>query len=166
MPLDSVIPRTAGVAAGSPAAAVLDQRERVLELSENTHDALLSPTDPGGLSLALRAALATRVATINADEVLTAHYRALLDAAAPAEGIAALADPMHASTTEDDRWLAAIVSHADLLTTAPQNSNKATIKALGAAGVADSDIVRLTQLVGFVVYQARFAAGLRLINRQ
>lgn len=165
MPLDSVIPRVAGVEAGSPAAAVLDQRERVLELSQNSHDALLSPTDPGGLSLALRAALATRVATINADEALTTHYRALLDAADAPGAVAALADPMHAPA-EDDRWLAAVVGHADLLTTAPQNSTKATIEALGTAGVNDSDIVRLTQLIGFVVYQVRFAAGLRLINQQ
>ena len=42
----------------------------------------------------------------------------------------------------------------------------ATLSIQPAAGVSDSDIVRLTQLIGFVVYQVRFAAGLRLINRQ
>ena len=78
MTLDSVIPRIAGVAAGSRAAGVLGDRERVLELSQASHAALLSPSEPGGLSLALRAALATRVATVNDDESLTAHYRALL----------------------------------------------------------------------------------------
>lgn len=166
MTLDSVIPRIAGVEAGSPAAAVLEERGRVLELTQNSHDALLTPTDPGGLSLALRAALATRVATINAEEALTAHYRALLDAANASTEDRAIADPAHALGAEADRWLAAIVTHADLLATAPQDSNKATIEALGAAGVEDSDIVRLTQLIGFVVYQVRFATGLRLINEQ
>ena len=167
MTLDSVIPRVAGVVAGSRAAGVLGDRERVLELSQNSHAALLSPSEPGGLSLALRAALATRVATVNADESLTAHYRALLDAAGgvPSE-VLAIADPAHAPTTEANRWLAAVVAHTDLLTVAPQNSTKATIQALGLAGVDDADVVRLTQLVGFVVYQVRFAAGLRLISEQ
>lgn len=163
MTLDSVIPRAAAVAPGSRAAAVLNERSRVLELSQQSHDAVLSPTDPGGLSLALRAALATRVATINADEALTTHYRALLDATDTPSDVRALADLAQAPDG-GDTWLAAVVAHADLLATAPQDSTKATIEALGQAGVADADIVRLTQLIGFVTYQVRFAAGLRLIN--
>jgi uncharacterized protein YciW len=166
MTLDSVIPRVAGVVAGSRAAGVLGDRERVLELSQNSHAALLSPSEPGGLSHPLRAALATRVATVNADEALAAHYRALLDANGAPSAVLAIADPAHAPTPEADRWLAAVVAHTDLLTVAPQNSTKATIQALGQAGVDDADVVRLTQLVGFVVYQVRFAAGLRLIAEQ
>lgn len=167
MTLNSVIPSIAGVTAGSAADAVLEERVRVLELSEASHNALLSPSDPGGLSLALRAALATRVATINADEALTAHYRALLDAAEGATSeVLAVADPAHTPGADADRWIAAVVAHADLLTLAPQDSTKATIEALGEAGVDDSDIVRLTQLVGFVVYQVRFATGLRLISER
>lgn len=167
MPLDTVIPRAAGVRVGSAAATVLTARERVLELSQNSHDALLAPTDPGGLSLPLRAALATRVATINADGALIDHYRALLDAAdETSQSIVSVADPTYMPPAEGDRWLTAVVAHADLLAIAPQDSNKATIEALRAAGVEDPDIVRLTQLVGFVVYQARLVAGLRLINEQ
>lgn len=165
--LNSVIPRIAEVAAGSPAATVLGDRERVLELSENSHEALLSPSEPGGLSLPLRAALATRVATVNADEALTVHYRALLDAVdSTTPEVTAIADPAHAPDAETDRWLSSVVAHADLLTLAPHDSTGATIKALGQAGVDDADIVRLTQLVGFVVYQVRFAVGLRLISVQ
>jgi uncharacterized protein YciW len=37
------------------------------------------------------------------------------------------------------------------------------IAALLAAGVAEADIVRLSQLIGFVNYQVRVIAGLRLI---
>jgi uncharacterized protein YciW len=142
---------------------VLNHRTRVLDLSQHAHDALLSPTEPGGLSLALRAAIASRVAATNQDEALTAHYRALLDAAEGAPDVLPLADPTHVPDSDADPWLRAVIGHADLLASAPQTSSKATIEALQAAGVADADIVRLTQLVGFVTYHAGLAAGLRLL---
>ena len=164
MTLDSVIPRTAGIAPGSTVAEALARRERVLQLSQQSHDALLSPAEPGGLSLALRAAIATRVAATNEDEALTAHYRALLDAAEGASDVLPLADPAHQPPPEAEPWLAAVIGHADLLASAPQTSSKATIDALQAAGVVDADIVRLTQLVGFVTYQAGLIAGLRLLS--
>ena len=163
MTVDSVIPRIAGITAGSPLANVLDERQTVLELSQQSHDALLSPSDPGALSPALRAALATRVATINAADALVAHYRALLETTEATPDLLAIVDPAHSPTTTADPRIAAIVRHADLLTTAPQDSTKATIEALQHAGVHDADIVRLTQLIGFVNYQVRFATGLRLI---
>jgi len=166
---DSVIPHIAGITAGSPLAAILEDRQTVLDLTQQSHDALLSPADPGGLSPALRAALATRVATINADHALVTHYRALLETTEATPDVRAIADPAHSPTASPDAdptadpRIAAIVGHADLLTTAPQDSTKATIEALQHAGVHDSDIVRLTQLIGFVNYQVRFATGLRLI---
>lgn len=163
MTLDSVIPRIAGIEAGTPVAVALGARQRVLDLSQRAHDALLSPTEPGGLSLAHRAAIATRVAATNQDEALTAHYRARLEAAEGAAALLPLADPAHTPDPESDPWLAAIVGHADRLAIAPQTSSKATIEVLQGAGVADADIVRLTQLVGFVTYHAGLSAGLRLL---
>ena len=38
------------------------------------------------------------------------------------------------------------------------------ISKLQAVGVSDADIVRLCELIAFVAYQVRVAAGLRLMN--
>ncbi len=165
MNLESVIPRAVGITANSPLAAALNERQTILDLSERSHHAVLSPQQPGGLSPALRAALAARVTTINDDAALTAHYAALLTATpAPPPQIAAIADPAQTPPAEVDPWLSAIVAHADRLTTEPQLAGKAEIEALQSAGVDDADIVRLTQLVGFVNYQLRVAVGLRLLS--
>ena len=160
----SVIPRIAAVEAGSPVATALDERTTVLDLSERAHDAVIHPDDPGGLSLGLRVALATRVAATNEDGPLTEYYRAILDTAddVPPE-VRELAVPAHQPSSEAGARLIAVVTHADRLTSAPETSTATTIEALQAAGVDDADIVRLTQLIGFVTYQVRVIAGLRLI---
>ena len=165
MTLDSVTPRVAGITAQSPVAGVLDELSEVLALSEQSHEAVLRPHEPGGLSYALRAALASRVSRVNEDAALTAHYEALLEAdAGCTPELVSLADPAHTPPAEGDRWLAAVVGHVDLLTSSPQGSGKTQIEALQAAGVDDADIVRLTQLAGFLSYQVRFVAGLRLLS--
>lgn len=165
MTLDSVIPRIAGITPQSSIAAVLNERATVLDLSERTHGALLAPRDPGGLSVPLRAALAVRVASINHDKALIGHYRGLLDEAeGGSPGVLTVADPDHVPSAESAPRLAAIVRHADLLAITPQDASKDAIEALQTAGVADADIVRLTQLIGFVTYQVRFATGLRLVS--
>ncbi len=167
MELDSVIHRAAGVTGGSPLAAVLSERAEILELSERSYQAVLSPDDLGGLPPGLRAALACRIALINEDGALAGHYRALVAAAAAdARQLARICDPQGAPAAGDDLWLAAVVAHADRLTTAPQSATRAEIDALQHCGVADADIVRLTQLVGFVNYQLRLVAGLRLLSGQ
>jgi uncharacterized protein YciW len=161
----SLIPRIAAVEATSPLATALDERTSILDLSELSHHAVIHPDDPGGLSLGLRVALATRVAATNEDGPLTEHYRAVLDIAAdvPPE-VRELMDPGHQPASEAGAWLIAVVAHADRLTSVPETSTATTIEALQAAGVDDADIVRQTQLIGFVTYQVRVIAGLRLIS--
>ena len=60
----------------------------------------------------------------------------------------------------------AVVRYVDRLTSEPQAASKAEINGLRSAGVEDADIVGLTQLAGFVNYQLRFIAGLRLISTE
>ena len=163
--LDSVILRIAGITNRSPVTSKLHERQEILDLSENSHEAVLSPMDPGGLSHALRAALASRMSTMNGDATLTAHYRALLqDDTQGTPELSRIADPAHAPSTKAGEWLAAVVRQVDLLTASPQSVTKSEIQALQAQGVGDADIVRITQLAGFVNYQVRFVAGLRLLS--
>jgi uncharacterized protein YciW len=60
--------------------------------------------------------------------------------------------------------MAAMLRHVDLVTCSPKDATRADIVALQRAGVADADIVRLSQLIAFVNYQVRVVAGLRLMG--
>ena len=109
---------------------------------------LLSPEEPGGLSLAERAIVARRVAEIFVHPALTAHYQALVDAR---------------GEPADRPRVAAILAHAERLASAPGSAAKAHLVALEAVGLSAREIVALTQLVAFVAYQVRVAVGLSLL---
>ncbi|MFT4000394.1 MAG: hypothetical protein QM684_09150 [Rhizobium sp.] len=145
---------------GSALADAMAKRAEILRLSQAAHDAVLLARDPGGLSHGLRAALAARMARHNGNEELAAHYDALVDRAAEPE-MAPLSIP---GTSVSDTRIAEMVRHADMLTLAPREATRANIESLRAAGVADADIVRLSELAAFVNYQVRVIAGMKLIG--
>lgn len=139
-----------GVADGSALAALRAQRPEILQHTQGSYDVLLTPEDPGGLSLAERALVAQRVAALSGHVALAAHYQGLVDArgaVAPARREALLA-------------------HADLLATAPGRAAPANLVALQAVGLSERDIVALSQLVAFIAYQVRAAVGLALLGQE
>jgi len=158
--MSTMIEKLAGIPAGSTLAAALKTRAEVLRLSEAAHDAVLVPRDPGGLSHALRAALAARMCRHVGNAALVAHYEGYLAHSGDAD-VAALAQPGGAS---GDLRHDAMADHADLLTVAPRNATRGDIEALKAAGVGEPDIVRLSELAAFVNYQLRVVAGLMLLR--
>jgi len=131
--------------AGPDAAPVLAHRADLMAASLRNQQAVIAPDDPGGLPPAARLFLASRIARLNGDDALAAHYAG---GAAP---------------PEDARWTA-ILRHVDLVTTHPKDATQADIAGLRDAGVTEPDIVRLSQLIAFVNYQVRVIAGLRLIG--
>lgn len=60
--------------------------------------------------------------------------------------------------------LAAVLDHAHLLVFRPRESSRASLQALGDAGWSPTDVVTLSQLVAFLTYQLKVAAGLRVLN--
>ena len=143
-----IVDLAAGLAPDSPVAALRRQREAFARHTQGSHDVLLAPPDPGGVSLTERAAAALRVAEIEGDPPLVAHYQARLQA---------LGDT-HAPPRP------AILRHVELVATAPGSATQADIAALRAAGLAPRDIVVITQIVAFVSYQVRVVAGLRALT--
>jgi uncharacterized protein YciW len=139
-----------GALIGAPDGSVIDQlrsqRPEIKAHSQGYHDVLLSPADPGGLSLAERACIAWRVALLTRHAGLTTHYRALADARG-----------------EPGARQAVLDAHVTRVTQTPRAAEPAHIDALRAQGLAPRDIVALTQIVAFVSYQARAAFGLRLL---
>ena len=142
--LDSII----GVAPGSPLCQLRAQRPDIVRHTQGSHDVLLSPGDPGGLPLAERALAAARVAELSGHIGLAVHYRDMLaDGSDPPQG----------------ERLDTILRHVARVTTAPGTALPSHIDALRAVGLDARDIVALTQIVAFVSYQVRAAAGLALL---
>jgi uncharacterized protein YciW len=148
-----IIDRAAGLASGSPVAALRRQRPDFVRHGQGSYDVLIMPADPGGVSLAERAAVALRVASIEQDAVLSAHYRERLQAVGGSE------------PGETPR-LTAILRHVTLITGTPGAATKADLDTLLAAGLQPRDIVAIAQIVAFVSYQVRATTGLRLLDRE
>lgn len=160
--MNDIVLKLAGVDPQSPLAAVVAKRADILELTGKTHDAALHPAEPGGLSPALRAAIACRVAGLNGDEALRRHFEALLDQAG-AEGAERQAADL--DFKGGDERMRALIRHADMVAADPRAATGAHIERLRRAGVSEADIVRLSELVAFVSYQIRVVAGLRLMRQ-
>jgi uncharacterized protein YciW len=128
-----------------------------LTMTQQAHDAALTPVDPGGLPHGLRAALSCRMARLNAEDAMAAHFQAMIGS-----GFEKIDDPSF-DGDGDDR-LRAIIHHTGLATTDTKSVVKTDIAALKKAGVSEDDIVRLSELVAFVNYQVRLAAGLKLLG--
>lgn len=152
----------AGIGAGHGLAEMLAGREDIFTMTQQAHDAALTPDDPGGLSHGLRAALAARMARANGAEGLAEHYAGLAEEADGGLDEARAANP--AFDGGEANWLSAIVRHTDLVTRDTKAVVADDIAALMAAGVTEDDIVRLSELVAFVSYQARVAVGLKLMG--
>jgi uncharacterized protein YciW len=161
---DDVVARQAGIGRDSPSYDALLSRADVMALTQATHEAALRPRDPGGFSHAERAALATRIARLNRDESLAAHYAEMMRRAGADAEAERLADPDFSGGT--DRRISAVLAYTDLVAVSPRDTRAADIEALKAAGIADADIVRLSELNAFLAYQIRLIAGLRLMKEQ
>ena len=153
--------RAAEVGATHPLASILAGREDVFTMTEQAENAALVPDEPGGLSYGERAAFACRIARLNDEPRLAAHFERRMAVADMAGS--ALADPAFDGKS-DDR-MAALLRHIDLVTRSPKAVVAADIDALKRAGISEDDIVRLSQLVAFVNYEARVCRGLRLLAR-
>jgi uncharacterized protein YciW len=140
-----------GAAMGSALSELRMQRPDILRHTQGSHDVLLSPDNPGGLTLGERAMVARRVAELSGHHALIQHYQALL--------FSRSAPPPGPRTT-------AILAHAERLANAPGSATKAHLTALATTGLTAQDIVALSQLVAFVAYQVRAAMGLSLLAQE
>ncbi|MEC3919704.1 hypothetical protein [Nocardia sp. CDC160] len=137
---------------GERAAAVRALRETrpaVIEHTQGVYEALLNGPASASVGRERLIAAAVAVAELAGAPELAAHYAGLRTV--PAEG-----DPV----------LAAILRHAERVTTAPAAATRADIDALAAAGLSERDIVTVAQLIGFVHFQVRLLAGLTLIGAE
>ncbi|RPD96792.1 hypothetical protein BBB56_17755 [Candidatus Pantoea deserta] len=135
-------------------------RPEFVEGAEACRKSVLAPEDGQGLPADLRLALAQRMALLNDDAPLQGDYQAQLAALNPSAALLALA----AGSVVSEEPLATITRHADWVTLQPIQATGQHIRLLEQAGLSNPQIVALSELIAFVNFQTRVAAGLRLMR--
>lgn len=147
---------------GSTLAETRARRADVARYTQGSYNALLTPTDPAGVSLAEREMVALRAAILTASPGLIEHYRGLLQQrGVSAETITAVENFPAANTLSARE--AAILRHVDQLTNEPRAATTEQLAELQTHGLSARDIVSIAQLIAFLSYQVRLLAGLQLL---
>ncbi|GGS74995.1 CMD domain protein [Planobispora rosea] len=187
-----VIDRLAGIAPGSPLDLLRRRRPDGREHAQRGFDALFAPETEGEVTLVERDAVAAFVAGVHRDAPAAGFYAGRLAELAPGllEAVRAEIEAGSASgpygaypasvglageDTEGPRYrvrdpealgvrLTAAFEHAHLLVFRPREASREALDALSRAGWNTPGIVTLSQLVAFLSFQIRVAAGLRLLG--
>ena len=183
------IDRLAGIEPGSALDTLRRRKPVTRDNAQASFDALFAPDDFSQMSAAERAAVAVFVAGLHRDAAGMAFYRERLGdpalAAALDAEIAGAAGhgpygrfPAGPLSTEDAAGpefaagnreavgarLAAALEHTHMLVFHLRDAAAAALRALEAAGWSATGIVTLSQLVAFLSFQLRAAAGLRALG--
>ncbi|HEV2565048.1 MAG TPA: CMD domain protein [Microvirga sp.] len=191
--ISDVIDHLAGIRPGSTLDTLRDQRPQARENAQKSYQALFEPEFPGTVTALERYAVATFVAGLHRQSHVIAFYAASLErlghprltGVINAEIARGLAEgpygryPQGPLTVEDKEGLvyqvsaenreglgsrlAAALEHAHLLVFHPRDANPAALQKLLDAGWSTTDIVTLSQLVAFLLFQIRVVAGLRAL---
>ncbi|XXN62649.1 CMD domain-containing protein [Enterobacter ludwigii] len=158
--MSDAIDRAVGLNAEDALYGTRRLRPEFVDGAEQCRLSVLAPNDDQGLAPGVRFALAQRMAMLNNDAELQADYQAQLATLQPSDQLLALA----AGASELAEPLATLARHADLVTQQPMNATEQHIRLLEQAGLSNPQIVALSELIAFVNFQTRVAAGLRLLR--
>ncbi len=158
--MSDAIDRAVGLNAEDALYATRRLRPEFVDGAEQCRLSVLAPNDDQGLAPDVRLALAQRMAQLNGDAELQRDYQAQLAALQPSDALLTLA----AGASDLAEPLATIARHTDLVTRQPMNATEQHIRLLEQAGLSNPQIVALSELIAFVNFQTRVAAGLRLLR--
>ena len=191
MPTEDIIDQAIGPDSGR-IAALRQRRHQATENAQASYDALFVHGDHASISLTERLAIAAYVTALSGPATLASHYQGALSRHAPliAGAVAAAAEASPATgpfgrypagplSVEDTkgrhfvpppelaerlgRRLTAGFAHAHLLLYHPRDASPDDLRLLLDAGWTTPAIVTLSQIVAFLSFQARTAAGLSML---
>jgi len=192
IPTIDVIDELTGLAPGDPIDALRRRRPVTRDQLQASFDALFAPVDDRDFPLVERALVAAFATRLTADDETAEFYAFRARAADAARTETVLAEASAAATagpfgayaeaglqpenadgrryepgirTRDvlGERLASALAHAHLLTYRPRESDAAALDRLLEAGWSVDGIVTLSQLVSFLAFEQRVAAGLRVL---
>lgn len=158
-----VIDAIVGLQASDPLHATRHARKKVVDATQASYDLFFRPghVRPGdaGLPLAERLLVALHASLLSGSDALARHYRAALaEAGADPQALAAVEAGCEADLPATR--LREMLLFTRKLILRPVEGDEAALRRLKDAGMATPDIVTLAQLVAFLSYQIRLAAGL------
>lgn len=160
-----VMNQLAGLPPDSALAAVRALRPEVVRHTQGSYEKLFTPAVTSDLTAVDRGLVALRVAALNANPILLAHYRQqLADLGVAAERMAVF-EQSDQSIALDARTTA-IIRHVDLVTRTPGAATPADLAALQAAGLGETAIVTLSQLIAFLSFQVRTLTMLTILAEE
>ncbi|MEU6742075.1 CMD domain protein [Streptosporangium sandarakinum] len=187
-----VIDRLAGITPGSSLDRLRHRRPGAREHAQRSFDALFAPDAETEVTLVERNAIAAFVTGLHRDAPAAGFYAERLADLAPGLSATVRAEVEAGAATgpygaypagvaapeesvEGPRYragdpgalgarLTAAFEHAHLLVFRPREASREALDALSRAGWSPTGIVTLSQLVAFLSFQVRVAAGLRLLG--
>lgn len=182
MSTPDIIAELAGLAPDAAIEAVRDRKPVTRDQAQASYRALFEPADPGDISIQERFAIASFVAGLHGQPAAVAFYgaRSCLDFSAEIKAAQASgpygAYPTGPLSAEDAAGpvyrpadpslgprLTAALAHVHMLVFHPRDADAASLQAMLDAGWSNTAIVTLAQLVAFLAFQLRAAAGLRTL---
>lgn len=156
--IDSVV----GLTPASPLYATRHARAKVSSATQGSYELFFDPA-VGGLGIPERLLVAYYACLLSKAAGLAQHYReAFLQAGGDASTLAFVGGN-HPEQLASSR-LKALLAFTSTLIEKPIEGDHAAVQALQAAGVSTPDIVMLAQLIAFLSYQTRLAAGLQAMK--
>lgn len=146
--------------AGGPVQQLRQARAKVVSATQGSYQTLFDPDLPGNLSPEERLLVAWYACLLTPHGPLAAHYRELLHVE-PRVLAAVEEDALH---TLGQPRLEAVLGFTRTLVLDPVAGDRAALEQLLAAGLAPVDVVTLGQLIAFISYQVRLAAGLSALQ--
>lgn len=144
---------------GTPLHAVRHARDKVASATQGSQDLFFDPALENNLSLNERLWVAYYAARLTPNAALSEHYLTQLQAVGVDDSLLAAVDCGAMDTLENPR-LAAILHFTRTLIESPVHGDQAALQALQQQALSTEEIVVLAQLIAFLSYQVRLAAGL------
>lgn len=161
-PSRDTIDQLVGLSPGQSLYATRHQRDKVAAATQGSEDALFDPALPG-LTLVERLLVALLACKLTPASELTNYYQQKLVEADADKSTVELVVGGKIDEIKNGR-LKAILTFTHTLITDPIKGDKAALQALPAAGVSTPEVVALSQLIAFLSYQVRLAAGLKAMK--
>ena len=160
-PNTDIVDRIAGLTPDTPTHATRHKREKVADATQRSYEALFDPALPD-LSLSDRLLVALYACTLSNAPAMATHYAERL-ASIDTDRAVINAIAQGSIDTQEPRLRAMLVFTRTLIES-PIDGDKAALERLPAADISTPAVVALAQLVAFLSYQIRLAAGLRALQ--
>ncbi|MGF6535058.1 MULTISPECIES: CMD domain-containing protein [Paraburkholderia] len=130
---------------------IRQHRPKIVDFIQATFDALFVD-EPGNFDLRLRFLCAAKVAALTEEAGLARFYLDALECIEPLD-----------TDAKEDALEKAVFEHTTRVTSAPASCDQAALDALNAVGMTEYEIVTLSQLIGYVSFQARLILTVRAL---